>query len=102
MARARITVEEAITDLREQLQRAAVAGANAPIRFVPKTVEVELCIAVNREMEGKASGGLWSLIDISGKTKIGDEATHKIKLVLEPVDQSGKPALISSSIREPD
>ena len=36
-----ISLEEAIRDLRTQLQNAAVQGADAAIRFVPKSVEVE-------------------------------------------------------------
>jgi len=52
--------------------------------------------------EGEAGAGfkLWSLVDLSGKGKVGDETTHKVKLVLEPVGPDGKPTPIRSSVLE--
>jgi hypothetical protein len=91
-----ISLEKAIQDLRTQLQNAAVQGANADIRFVPKSIEVELAIKIDREAIGKAGVKLWSIFDLSASGKVGDENTHKVKLVLEPVDKEGKPTPISS------
>lgn len=93
---AEISLEEAIEDLRTQLQNAAVKGANESIRFIPKTVEVELSIAVNREAKAGAGFKLWSILDLSAEGKVGDANTHKVKLVLEPVGKDGKPTQISS------
>jgi Trypsin-co-occurring domain 2 len=64
---------------------------------VPKSVEVELSIEISKEADGKASGGVWSIVSLEGSAKVGSENTHRVKLTLEPVDSSGKPALISSS-----
>lgn len=100
MSGARITLEEAIKDLREQLQNAAVEGANKAIRFVPKSVEVELSIELDREGSTKAKAGIWSVLDVSGEAKLGDKAAHKVRLVLEPVSPDGKPAVIGSSVLE--
>ncbi len=92
-----ISLEKAIKDLRMQLQNAAAEGADATIRFVPKSVEVELSIEISAEAEAKASGGLWSIITLEGSAKASSGNTHTVKLTLEPVDSSGKPALISST-----
>jgi hypothetical protein len=97
---AQISLEDAIKDLRTQLQNAATAGTGAGIRFVPKTVEVELSIAITKEAEGKASGGLWSIIDLSASGKYANEQSHKVTLTLEPVGKDGKPTLIKSSETE--
>jgi hypothetical protein len=93
-----ISLEAAIRDLRTQLQKAAAEGANAAIRFVPKAVEVELSMEISKEAEGKASGGLWSIVSLEGSAKASSGNTHTVRLTLEPVDSSGKPALISSSV----
>ena len=92
-----ISLEEAIRDLRTHLQNAAIEGANAAIRFVPKSVEVELSFEISKEAEAKASGGLWSIVSLEGSAKASSDNTHTVKLTLEPVDSSGNPALISSS-----
>jgi hypothetical protein len=97
---AQISLEDAIKDLRSQLEKAAIAGAGAAIRFVPKTVEVELNIAISKEAEGKASGGLWSIIDLSASGKYTNEQTHKVTLTLEPVGKNGEPTLIKSNETE--
>lgn len=55
-------------------------------------------------LEGEAGGGfkVLSLIDLSGKAKTTSSNTHKVKLVLEPVDREGKPILIRDNNRESD
>jgi Trypsin-co-occurring domain 2 len=94
---AEISLEDAIKDLRTQLQNAAAKGEDAAIRFVAKSVEVELSIVINREAEVKAGAKLWSIFDFSGSVKGGDENTHKVKLTLEPVDKNRQAALIGST-----
>jgi hypothetical protein len=94
---AQISLEDAIKDLRTQLQNAADQGSDAAIRFIAKSVEVELSIVINREAEVKAGVKLWSIFDLSGSAKAGDENTHKVKLTLEPVDQNREAALIGST-----
>jgi hypothetical protein len=95
-----VSVEDAITDLRTQLQKAAAAGANESLRFIPKSVEVELLIKLSTAAEVKAGAKLWSIFDFSASGKIADETTHKVKLTLEPVGKDGKPALINSKLLE--
>jgi hypothetical protein len=100
MTQNKVTVAEAIRELRTQLQTVSAEGAKEKIRFLPKSVEVELNITFSVEAEAGGGFKLWSLIDLSGKAKTGDESSHKVKLVLEPVGPDGKPALISSSVLE--
>lgn len=96
----RVTVAEAIRQLRSQLAEAATEGESAPIRFVPKSVEVELGITFSVESEAGGGFRLFSLLDLSGKAKAANENAHKLKLTLEPVDAGGKPVLIGDSDRE--
>jgi hypothetical protein len=100
MLKDKVTVADAVRELRSHLLEATNEGVDQAIRFMPKSVEVELGITFS--LEAEASGGfkLWSLIDLSGKGKIGDESTHKVKLVLEPVGRDGKPTLIGSTVLE--
>lgn len=102
MEETRVTLAQAIRELRAQLMEAATEGEGIAIRFVPKSVEVELGITFSVEAEAGGGFRLLSLIDLSGKAKIGDQSTHKVKLTLEPVGRDGKPLLIRDSDRERD
>lgn len=97
-----VSLEQAITDLRTQLENAATKGTQSAIRFVPKSVEVELVMEISKEAEAKASGSLWSVIKLGASAKAGSANTHSVKLTLEPVDKHGEPVLISSSETQED
>jgi len=97
MAEQRVTLAVAIQQLREQLREAAKGGEEEDLRFLPESVEVELDVKFSLEMEAGGGLKLWSILDLSGKAKTGDETTHKVKLILKPVDRSGNPTLIGSS-----
>jgi hypothetical protein len=86
---ARITLAEAIRELRAQLTEAAAEGLDAEIRFVAKSVEVEL--AITFELKAEAGGGfkLLSLLDLSAKAGAEKENSHKVTLMLEPVGSGG-------------
>jgi hypothetical protein len=96
-----VTVADAIKQLRAQLEEAQQEGAGKSLRFVAKSVEVELSIVFKSEIEGKAGVKAWFL-DISGKAKAGDETTHKVNLVFQPVGPDGKPTLVSDREHERD
>jgi len=100
MVQNKVTIADAVRELRAQLLAATKEGGDQPIRFMPKTVEVELGITFSVEAEAGGGFKLLSLIDLSGKGKVGDETTHKVKLVLEPVGRDGKTTPISSSVLE--
>jgi hypothetical protein len=98
----RVTLAQAIRELREQLVEASMEGEGSTIRFVPKSVDVELGIIFNVEAEAGGGFKLFSLVDLSGKAKTGNESTHKVKLTLEPVGKDGKPILVGDKEREKD
>jgi hypothetical protein len=89
-----VTVADAIKQLRAELENAQREGIDKDLRFLTKSVEVELAIVFKTETEGGAGVKAWFL-DVSGKAKAADETTHKVKLVLEPVDRDGKQTLVS-------
>jgi NTP-dependent ternary system trypsin peptidase co-occuring protein len=91
---ARVTIAQAVRELRAQLAEAAAEGEGTEVRFVPTSVEVELGITFDVEAEAGGGFKLFSLIDLSGKAKTGNESTHKVKLTLEPVGRDGKPYLV--------
>ena len=97
---ARITLAQAIRELRAQLVEAAAEGEGTAIRFIPKSVEVELGITFDVQVEAGGGFKLFSLIDLSGKAKTGNENTHKVKLSLEPIGRDGKPIKIGDIERE--
>jgi hypothetical protein len=97
---ARVTVAQAIHELRAQLVEAAAEGEGAAIHFVPKSVEVELGITFDVETEAGGGFKLFSLIELSGKAKAGNESTHKVKLTLEPLGRNNTPVQIADSERE--
>lgn len=97
---AKVTLARAIRELREQLTEAVSEGENASVRFTPRSVEVELGITFDVEVEAGGGFKLFSLVDLSVKSKIGDESIHKVKLTLEPVGRDGKALLVRDSERE--
>jgi hypothetical protein len=94
-----VTVAEAIKQLRVQLAEAQREGTGKDLRFVMRSVEVELAVVFKTEIEGGVGVKAWFL-DVSGKTKGADETTHKVKLVLEPVGPDGKPTHVSDTEHE--
>lgn len=95
-----VTLVEAIRELRAQILQVTKEGEGEPIRFVPDTVEVELGVIFDIQAEAGGGFKLLSLIDLSGKAKVGDQNTHKVKLILKPVGPDGSPALIGSTVLE--
>jgi len=91
-----VTVAEAIKQLRLQLADAQREGSGKDLRFLTKSVEVELAVVFKTETEGGVGVKAWFL-DVSGKGKNVDETTHKVKLVLEPVGPDGKPTQVSDA-----
>jgi hypothetical protein len=96
---AEVTVAEAIKQLRMQLEDAQREGIGKELRFLARSVEVELAIVFKSEAEGGAGVKAW-FIDVSGKATASGEKTHRVKLILEPVDRDGKPTLVSDAEHE--
>lgn len=79
-----VTISEAIRHLRGELEKAQNEASGVGLRFRAKNVEVELSMVFKTEAEVGVGVKAWFL-DLSGKTKGGEETGHKIKLTLEPV-----------------
>lgn len=94
-----VTVADAVKQLRAQLEEAQREGAGKDLRFVAKSVEVELGIVFKNEIQGGVGVKAWFL-DISGRANAGDETTHKVKLLLQPVGRDGNPTLVSDPEHE--
>jgi hypothetical protein len=101
-----VTVADAIEQLRAQIEEAQRRveeaqrkGQKSNLRFRAKTVEIELGVVFKSETEANVGVRAWFL-DLSGKAKAGDEATHKIKLVLEPRGLNDEETYVSSSDHE--
>jgi hypothetical protein len=94
-----VTVADAIKELRAQLEDAQREGTGKDLRFVARNVEVELAIVFKSAVEAGGGVKAWFL-DVSGKNNTADETTHKVKLVLEPVDRRGKPTLVGDAEHE--
>jgi Trypsin-co-occurring domain 2 len=91
-----ITITEALEQLRTQLEDAQRQGNGRELRFLAKSVEVELAVVFRSEKEGGGGVKAW-FVDISGKAKTAGETTHRVKLILEPVSRDGKQTLVSDA-----
>ncbi|MBK8454030.1 MAG: trypco2 family protein [Thiofilum sp.] len=80
-----------IKALREELVLAQRAGEGQDIRFETKSIEVELQTQVDWEIGGEGGGKIkfW-VVDIDAKSGVKRKSsnTHKIKLILDPIDEA--------------
>jgi hypothetical protein len=84
----RIPLARAIQDLRQELLTAVAEGRGKELRFKLKPIELELNIGMAFKAEGNAGVKFW-VVDVGGKAIGENTATHKLKLVLQPVDSTG-------------
>ena len=89
-----VTIADAIKQLRAQLIEAIREGEGKSVRFLPKSVEVELTMVLKSQVDGGGGIKAW-FVDVSVKGSTGNEATHKVKLTLDVVGPGGKPTEIS-------
>lgn len=95
MSDERIPLAEIIGELRSELFEAAKEGKGHPVRFRVDEAEVELEVAVSKEV--KAGGGVKFWVyntDVEGK--LASKQTQRIRLKLVSVGSDGKKRLISS------
>jgi NTP-dependent ternary system trypsin peptidase co-occuring protein len=93
----KITLAEAIDQLRNDLREAIVEGEGQDLVFNPQNIELEL--AITFEGEVKASGGVKLLVflDVSGEAKKSETSTHRVKLTLNVTDKQGNPIKVKST-----
>ena len=95
-----ITLSEAIQNLRGELLVAMQAAPGEALQFRLGPIEMELEVEVTRELSAK--GGLkWWLIEAGAEAKRASSATHKIKLVLEPIGADGARIKVSDDASKP-
>jgi hypothetical protein len=83
-----IPLAKTIQDLRRELLTAVEEGSGQPLRFKLKPIELELNVAMTYKAEVNAGVKFW-VVDLGGKA-LGEQTTsHKLKLVLQPVDPTG-------------
>jgi hypothetical protein len=63
-------------------------GRGKELRFKLKPIELELNIAMTYKGEANAGVKFW-VVDLDGKAAGEHTTSHKLKLVLQPVDSSG-------------
>lgn len=72
-----------IRDLREELERAVVAGAGEALQFQLGEIELEMAIAVERSGEVAGKVRFW-VVDLGGHAGVDASNTQRLKLSLTP------------------
>lgn len=90
-----IELASVIRDLRDELERAAVAGEGAALRFELGTIELELELVVERSAEGGGRVRFW-VLELGGSQSREATSTQRVKLLLTPrTGESGEGLLVS-------
>jgi Trypsin-co-occurring domain 2 len=92
-----VPLADAIEELRRQLTRAMLAGAESPMRFTVSELKLELEVAVTKSGEGHGGIKFW-LVDFGAKADFSNATTHRVTLQLNPVDTEGKPVKLGDSV----
>lgn len=92
-----IPLSEMVADLRSELSKALLAGANEVIQFRLKPIDLELSIAVTRKAEANGGVQFW-VVQMGGKGAVEDASIHKLKITLEPVQKGGTELRIGESV----
>jgi hypothetical protein len=86
-----------IKTLRSELQASMIAGKDEDLKFKVKTVELELQLAIDREVGGSGGVKFW-VLSADGKASVKNTDTHRITITLQPLSTAGGAALISDSL----
>jgi hypothetical protein len=97
-----IPLAKVIGDLRAELLSALAEGRDKELQFRLKPIELELQIAVTRDVEGSGGVKFW-VIELGGKGSYENAMTHTLTLTLEPVGRDGQSEfkISQTSGREP-
>lgn len=87
----KITVAEAIAELRSEIYRAQSESADQNIRFIAKSIEIELSVSFEREVSANGGVAKWiPFVDFAVKGSEKKQGFHKITLQLE-IDTQDNP-----------
>lgn len=78
-----VELAELISELRRELQAARDAGAGEDLRFELGPVELEMTLAIRREVGGGGKVRFW-IVELGGEGNYGNDATQRIKLTIQP------------------
>jgi hypothetical protein len=81
-----IGLAEAISQVRSELERAIAAGATSKLAFRAGSVEMEFEVALARSASGEAGVHVW-VVSVGGKGELSSSHTHRVKLVITPIDR---------------
>jgi hypothetical protein len=89
------SLADTIAAVRRELSAAQAAGQGQPVQFRTGPVELEFEVAVTRSGGGQAGVQLW-VLTLGGKGELGQAATQRIKVTLQPVNpDTGEDARIT-------
>lgn len=94
-----IPLAATLSHLRRELAESMATARGEALRFRIENLEVELTVTVGRDAEGGAGVTFW-VIDASGKVTSSQSNTHRLKLTLAPVSESGGDVLVSGDSDE--
>ncbi|WP_063909999.1 trypco2 family protein [Herbidospora yilanensis] len=78
-----IELAQVVMGLRAELNRALADGADEELRFGVGPIELEVTVAVTREVSAGGKVKIW-VVEANGTGKLGDVTTQRIKLTLDP------------------
>jgi hypothetical protein len=90
-----IPLAKTIEHLRSELLAALAAGEKQPLHFRLKPIELELQLGITASDDVKGEVKFW-VVELGADSQIKREATHKLKLILEPVGPGGLPYEVGS------
>jgi len=78
-----IELSSVIRDLRDELERAVVAGEGEALQFELGPIELEVSVAVERSGQAHGKVRFW-VVELGAGTSMDATSTQRIKLVLQP------------------
>lgn len=93
---------ETIAALRRELLKAVDEGAGKDVRFQLGPVEIEFQMGVSKEAGAEAGVKFW-VLTLGGRGKVAQDATHHVKVSLQPVDREGRVLPVAEAVsKRPD
>jgi hypothetical protein len=89
-----VGLAEAVERLRAEFELARELGEGKQLRFEIGDVEMEFHVSIRRDGGGNGAVRL-GVVTLGAKGSVGDEHTHRLKVLLHPQDDQGRPAQIS-------
>jgi hypothetical protein len=95
MAINKVGLRETLEALRVELSKSILAAEGEQIRFEVGEIELEVQFVVEQSKEGKGGLKFW-VVEMGGGVTNKDTITHRIKILLKPIGEDGKPVLTGS------